>query len=108
MATSGRRETEAAKWVGRLVVALATFWTFVLALVVAWLLERSGVLEGAAFTWGLRGIAAAATVTAFLLSPGLARRFPSRALVPLAVTTGLSLAIALTFLFVVLSLRGTP
>ena len=106
MQEKSRREAEATTWAGRLVVALATFWTFVLALFVSWLLERTEVLEGAAFTWGLRIIAAAATVAAFLLSPSLARRAPARALVPLAVGTGLSLAVALAFLFVVLSTRA--
>jgi hypothetical protein len=108
MADSGRRDAEARTWAGRLVVALCTFWTFVLALGLSWLIERSGALSGAAFTWGVRLVAAGATVTAFLLSPALARRAPPRALVPLAVGTGLSLALAIAFLFVVLAVRAAP
>lgn len=108
MAESGRRDAEARAWTGRLVVALVTFWTFVLALGLSWLVERSGALSGAAFTWGLRVVAAGATVAAFLLSPGLARRTPARALAPLAIATGLSLAVALAFLFVILAVRAAP
>jgi hypothetical protein len=103
MADRGSREAETSAWVGRLVVALATFWAFVLALVVCWLVERTAVLRGAAFDWGLRLFAAAATTAAFLLSPAIGRRAPGRALVPLAVALGLSLALAVAFLFLVLT-----
>ncbi|MBI5498888.1 MAG: hypothetical protein HY907_01485 [Deltaproteobacteria bacterium] len=106
MATQEPARTDAAVWAGRLVIALTTFWTFVLALVAMSGLERTGVLRGAAFDWGLRLTAAAATVAAFLLSPSLARRAGARALVPLAVATGLSLALSIAFLFVALSARA--
>ena len=106
MGTTGRKEADAAAWAGRLVVALTTFWTFVAALVAMWGLERAGVLEGKAFTWGLRVGAALATVGAFLLAPRLGRRAGPKALVPLAAATGLSLAVALAFLFVVLSVES--
>ena len=79
---------------------------FVLALVLMWLLERTGVLAGAAFTWGLRITAAAATVAAFLFSPVLAKRAGPRSLAPLAVATGLTLAVTIAFLFVILSVRS--
>jgi hypothetical protein len=107
MGTPGKKEADAAAWAGRLVVALTTFWTFVVALVAMWGLERAGVLEGQAFTWGLRVTAALATVGAFLFAPHLARRAGPKALVPLAVATGLSLAVALAFLFVVLSVESS-
>ena len=99
------KDADAAAWAGRLVVGLATFWAFVLALAGAWLVERAGWLEGAAFTWTMRLATAGATVAAFLLSPLLGRRAGPRALVPLAVTAGLSVAVALAFLFLVLSNR---
>jgi Na+/H+-dicarboxylate symporter len=54
----------------------------------------------------LRVGAALATVGAFLLAPRLGRRAGPKALVPLAAATGLSLAVALAFLFVVLSVES--
>jgi len=106
MAGSEPARSDAAAWAGGLVIALTTFWTFVLALVLMWLLERTGVLAGAAFTWGLRITAAAATVAAFLFSPVLAKRAGPRSLAPLAVATGLTLAVTIAFLFVILSVRS--
>ena len=106
MTTQEPARSDAAVWAGRLVIALATFWTFVAALVAMWGLERAGVLRGAAFDWGLRITAAGGTVAAFLFSPALARRASARALVPLAIATGLSLALSIAFLFVALSARA--
>ncbi|MBI5486698.1 MAG: hypothetical protein HY905_05155 [Deltaproteobacteria bacterium] len=106
MAKLEPERTDAAVWAGRLVIALTTFWTFVAALVAMWGLERAGALRGAAFDWGLRLTAAGGTVAAFLLSPSLARRAGARALVPLAIATGLSLALSIAFLFVSLSARA--
>jgi len=100
-----RPETDAAVWGARLVVGLATFWTFVLALGASWLLERTGWVGGATFPWVLRVLTAGATVAAFLASPRLARRVGPRALAPLAVAAGLSLAVFLAFLFLALSNR---
>jgi hypothetical protein len=71
-------------------------------------LDRAGLLSGPAFTWGLRGLAAGATVAAFLCSPVLARRATGRALAPLAVATGLSVALAVAFLYLVLVVRVAP
>ncbi|MBN1771060.1 MAG: hypothetical protein JXB32_07365 [Deltaproteobacteria bacterium] len=105
MSGPASRDADAAVWAGRLVVGLATFWTFVLALGASWLLERTEWLEGAAFTWTMRVLTAVATVAAFLLSPALGRRAGPRALAPLAVVAGLSVAVLLAFLFLVLSNR---
>jgi len=104
---SGQRppETDAAAWAARLVVGLATFWTFVLALGASWLLERTGWVGGATFPWALRFLTAGATVAAFLASPRLGRRVGPRALAPLAVAAGLSLAVLVAFLFLALSHR---
>jgi ATP/ADP translocase len=99
------KDAEASAWAGRLVVGLATFWAFVMALLASWLVERAGLLEGAAFTWTMRIVTAAVTVAAFLLSPALGRRAGPRALAPLAIGCGLSVAVALAFLFLVLSNR---
>ncbi|NMC71096.1 MAG: hypothetical protein GYA57_13660 [Myxococcales bacterium] len=105
MTGQGPRETDAAAWAARLVVGLATFWAFVLALGASRLLERAGWIEGAAFPWALRVLTAGVTVAAFLASPRLARRAGPRALAPLAAAAGLSLAVFLAFLFLALSNR---
>jgi hypothetical protein len=97
---------ETRRWTERLVVVLVTFWAFVVALGLARGLEATGWVGHAAFPWALRLSTAGATVAAFLLAPRLGRRVPPRALAPLAVGLGVSLAVALGFLFVVYVIRA--
>lgn len=105
MATSDAAPSEAARWSGRLVVALATFWGFVVALVACWGIERTGIISGRAFAWVLRVLSAVATAAAFLIGSRLAARASERMLRPLAVATGVSFALGFAFLFVTFVIR---